>query len=207
MDERQFATMFAELYPVVLGYAARRTDWHVAEDVASQALTIAWRRGDALPETLEERRAWLIVVARNLLANAQRSRLRADGLDRRLRAGLAAGIPVAEHDPADIVADRELASGAMRRLSPRDQEILQLVAWEGLELTELAQVLGCTPATASMRVHRARRRLDLLVRAAHAEEGAGQLGATAQTRPAPSSGGAVTRAGAVEPGSSSRGVR
>ena len=33
MHEKQFEAMFAELYPVVLGYAARRTQWHVAEDI------------------------------------------------------------------------------------------------------------------------------------------------------------------------------
>src|SRR5665647_3565312 len=77
VDEDEFAAMYADLYPVVLGYAARRTDWHVAEDIAAQALAIAWHRGDVLPLERDERCAWLIVVARNLLANSQRARMRA----------------------------------------------------------------------------------------------------------------------------------
>ena len=165
MDEDQFAAMYADLYPVVLGYAARRTDWHVAEDIAAQALTIAWHRGDVLPLDRDGRCAWLIVVARNLLANSQRARLRAAHLDVRIRAGLAAGVPMVELDPASIVADRIVASTAMRRLGPRDQEILQLVAWDGLDLTALSRVLGCSSTAAAMRLHRARRRLELLMRA------------------------------------------
>ena len=167
MDEDQFAAMFADLYPVVLGYAARRTDWHVAEDIASQTLAIAWHRGDVLPADRDGRCAWLIVVARNLLANSQRSRLRAAHLDVRIRAGLAAGVPMVELDPAAIVVDRMAASTAMRRLTPRDQEILQLVAWDGLDLTGLARVLGCSSTAAATRLHRARRRLELLLRAGH----------------------------------------
>lgn len=170
VDEDQFAAMFAELYPVVLGYAARRTDWHVAEDVAAQALTVAWHRADVLPEEPDARTAWLIVVARNILANSQRARLRAARLDVRIRAGLAAGVPFVEIDPAEIVTDRMLASSAMRKLAPRDQEILQLVAWDGLDLVALGRVLGCSPGTAAMRLHRARHRLERLVQAGHALE-------------------------------------
>lgn len=166
MDDEQFAAMYAELYPVVLGYLTRRTDWHVAEDVASQALTVAWHRADALPTDPDGRRAWLIVVARNLLANSQRSRLRAARLDLRIRAALAAGVPTVEIDPADVVADRLLASAAMRGLSPRDQEVLQLVAWEGLDIAGLASVLGCSPTAASTRLHRARHRIEVLLRSA-----------------------------------------
>ena len=169
MDEDQFAAMFADLYPVVLGYAARRTDWHVAEDIAAQALAIAWHRGDILPADRDGRCAWLIVVARNLLANSQRARLRAAHLDVRIRAGLAAGVPMVELDPASIVADRMAASTAMRRLAPRDQEILQLVAWDGLDLTGLSRVLGCSSTAAAMRLHRARRRLELLMRSGQQE--------------------------------------
>jgi RNA polymerase sigma-70 factor (ECF subfamily) len=154
----------------VLGYAARRTDWHVAEDVAAQALTVAWHRADVLPEEPDARTAWLIVVARNILANSQRARLRAARLDVRIRAGLAAGVPFVEIDPAEIVTDRMLASSVMRKLAPRDQEILQLVAWDGLDLVALGRVLGCSPGTAAMRLHRARHRLERLVHAGHALE-------------------------------------
>lgn len=174
MDDEQFAAMFADLYPVVLGYAARRTDWHVAEDIASQTLTIAWHRGDVLPADRDGRCAWLIVVARNLLANSQRARLRAAHLDVRIRAGLAAGVPMVELDPASIVADRMDASAAMRRLAPRDQEVLQLVAWDGLDLTGLSRVLGCSSTAAGMRLHRARRRLELLMRAGRPEDDAAE---------------------------------
>lgn len=174
VDEDEFAAMYADLYPVVLGYAARRTDWHVAEDIAAQALAIAWHRGDVLPLERDERCAWLIVVARNLLANSQRARMRAAHLDVRIRAGLAAGVPMAELDPASIVAERMVASAAMRKLGPRDQEILQLVAWDGLDLTALSRVLGCSSTAAAMRLHRARRRLEMLMRAGHQDaDGAG----------------------------------
>ncbi len=37
-------------------------------------------------------------------------------------------------------------------------ELLRLCAWEGLDGAELAAVLGCTPAAARVRLHRAKRR-------------------------------------------------
>ncbi len=163
MHERQFEAMFSELYPVVLGYAARRTQWHVAEDVAAQVFLVAWHRLDMVPDDDEHRKAWILVVARNVLANSQRTRLRSARLDVRLRAGLAAGVPVVELDPADVVAERLVAGAAMRRLSPRDQEILQLAAWDGLDLDALATVLGCSVGAAAMRLHRARTRLERLL--------------------------------------------
>lgn len=163
VQEQRFEAMFVELYPVVLGYAARRAQWHVAEDVAAQVFLIAWHRLDDVPEDDDHRRAWILVVARHVLANSQRTRLRSSRLDVRLRAGLAAGVPVVELDPADVVAERLVAGAAMRRLGPRDQEILQLAAWDGLGLDELATVLECSPGAAAMRLHRARTRLERLL--------------------------------------------
>lgn len=163
VQEQRFEAMFVELYPVVLGYAARRAQWHVAEDVAAQVFLVAWNRVDDVPEDDDHRRAWILVVARHVLANSQRSRLRSSRLDVRLRAGLAAGVPVVELDPADVVAERLVAGAAMRRLGPRDQEILQLAAWDGLSIEELATVLECAPGAAAMRLHRARTRLERLL--------------------------------------------
>jgi RNA polymerase sigma-70 factor, ECF subfamily len=58
---------------------------------------------------------------------------------------------------------------ALRRLGPRDREVLLLAEWEGLSPAQIAAVLGCLTVTARGRLHRARRRFraafeDLLVR-------------------------------------------
>ena len=52
----------------------------------------------------------------------------------------------------------------MAKLSPRDQEVLQLIAWEDLDITDAAKVLGCSNTTCKVRLHRARRRLELMLR-------------------------------------------
>ncbi|WP_233257810.1 RNA polymerase sigma factor [Micromonospora sp. S4605] len=49
---------------------------------------------------------------------------------------------------------------ALATLADLDQEILRLVGWEELTVSEAAQVLGCTRTTAAVRLHRARRRLN-----------------------------------------------
>ena len=48
---------------------------------------------------------------------------------------------------------------ALAGLSERDRELLMLMAWEGLELRQAAEVLGVRPNTLAVRFHRARRRL------------------------------------------------
>jgi DNA-directed RNA polymerase specialized sigma24 family protein len=47
---------------------------------------------------------------------------------------------------------------ALARLPEGDRELLTLIAWEGLTRDELSVALGCTRATARVRLHRARRR-------------------------------------------------
>jgi RNA polymerase sigma-70 factor (ECF subfamily) len=54
---------------------------------------------------------------------------------------------------------------ALATLSDLDQEILRLVGWEELTVTEAAQVLGCTRTTAAVRLHRARKRLTMAMAA------------------------------------------
>jgi RNA polymerase sigma-70 factor (ECF subfamily) len=65
------------------------------------------------------------------------------------------------HDPAERPG-AELRS-ALGRLSSDDQEILRLVAWEGLSHAEAGQALGCSANAAAIRLHRARRRLERAV--------------------------------------------
>ena len=55
-------------------------------------------------------------------------------------------------DLAEVVA-------ALRELRPEEQEVLRLAAWEGLTNAELAVALDCSENAATIRLHRARKRL------------------------------------------------
>jgi RNA polymerase sigma-70 factor (ECF subfamily) len=64
---------------------------------------------------------------------------------------------VAGQDPG--VLEPGVLRAALASLSEDDQEVLRLVAWDGLAPAEVAVVLGCTPVAARTRLHRARSRL------------------------------------------------
>ena len=52
---------------------------------------------------------------------------------------------------------------AWQRLSEGDREVLALIAWEELSVAEASRVVGCPAAVLSVRLHRARRRLERLL--------------------------------------------
>lgn len=153
---QRFEAIFNVCHPRVLAYARRRTDdGALAEEVVSETFLIAWRRFADLPT---EPLPWLLGTARKVLANQRR------GADRRAPDGPT--IPIEQVGDADSVqpipdrlAERQAFATAFAALRPADREVLALVAWDGLEPREAGPVLGCTAATFSLRLYRARRRL------------------------------------------------
>lgn len=147
----RFDALFTEHQRHVLAYAMRRAQTLAdAEDVAAETFAIAWRKLDAIPTT--EPLPWLYAVARRVLANHRR------GTGRRER--LAALLRV-EDAPTPMRAGDDLdgpAFAALASLSPADQELLRLVAWEELGNQQIAAVLGITPNAVAIRLHRARAR-------------------------------------------------
>ncbi|MBC9732730.1 RNA polymerase sigma factor [Nocardioides marmotae] len=157
--EDAFRRLYATHFDAVLGFALRRVDRpEDAADVAADTFLVAWRRlahAPAEPET----RPWLYGVARRVLANHRRGEGRRSALGDRLRRELATVAP----DPSADVVQRADVTAAMRRLSGRDQEVLQLHLWEGLESREIAEVLGLTTVVVRPRLSRARARLRALL--------------------------------------------
>lgn len=117
----------------------------------AEVFAIVWRKGE-LPDNP---RAWLLGVARRVMANQVRARRRRDALADRVRAHPA---PPAE-DGVRLVGELDELRRALALLRPADREVIALLAAAELSTAEVAQVLGCTTATAATRVHRARRRL------------------------------------------------
>ncbi|PZS02961.1 MAG: hypothetical protein DLM56_10650 [Pseudonocardiales bacterium] len=155
-DQERFVALYRRHYDDVLRYARRRIDEESARDVTAETFLVALRRSSAVPA---EPLPWLYGEARRMVANAQRTQRRAGRLDARLYAAALAGVPTAQPDPADEVGERLRIQQALARRSPRDQEVIQLVAWEWLDINDVARVVGCSPAAATVRMHRARRRL------------------------------------------------
>ena len=54
---------------------------------------------------------------------------------------------------------------ALSSLGAADQEILMLIAWDGLSRAQAAAALGVAPGTLAVRLYRARRRLERARRA------------------------------------------
>lgn len=121
----------------------------------SEAFLIAWRRRHVLPEPPLP---WLLVTARNLIADSRRRYVRAASGD----VQLARLVSLAStHDAVgEEVSRRQSLVRALGTLSPDDREALLMIAWDGLSATEAAQVVGCSTATFNVRLHRARKRLE-----------------------------------------------
>lgn len=166
----RFESIAAEVAPSVLRYARRRTDPQTAEDVLAETLLVVWRRLDDVPDGAEL--PWCYAVARNQLANAERSARRQRGLVARIvrldRPQLAT-----LDEPSDPALHEALA-----RMRADDRELLRLWAWEDLTPVEIATVLGTTPNAVNIRLHRTRGRLRTLLAADGKEAAdAGQEGA------------------------------
>lgn len=153
--EDRFAGLYADHFTAVLGYCLRRADRpEDAADVCADTFLVVWRRLDHVPRG-DEARPWMYGVARRTLANHRRGERRRTSLGRRLREELAAVVPA--HD--DEVAASTDVDRALERLSGRDQEVLRLHLWEGLESREIAEVLGLSTVVVRPRLSRARARL------------------------------------------------
>ncbi len=150
--EERFRALHAATHTDLLRFVKRRIPDDDADDVVSGTYLIAWRRFKDLPD---DARPWLFGIARNLLANRSRLRLRRSAVDVRMVTDLA----TAEADRAPGVDARVDLVRAWWGLSAADREVLALVAFDGLTDVQAAAVLGCRPATFRMRLTRARSRL------------------------------------------------
>jgi RNA polymerase sigma-70 factor (ECF subfamily) len=148
----RFRAIYDANYHRILGYALRRAGPEDAHDLVAETFLVTWRRLEEVPEG-EAALLWLYGTARRVLANQRRAVRRRVRLRARLRAEPALDIPIAAPDRG-----LNAAAAAFARLRPEDRELLALVAWEGLEAGEIAEVCGCSPNAARIRVHRARRR-------------------------------------------------
>lgn len=156
-DTAAFEEMFDEHDRAVLAYALRRcANAADAEDAVAETFAIAWRRLARVPGGAEAR-PWLYGVCRRVLANQRRGEARR----RRLFGRLIGHVPATHATATEGSGPARPAIEALGHVRDDDQELLRLVAWEGLRHAEIATVLGITANAVAIRVHRARARFEL----------------------------------------------
>lgn len=149
----RFAALFAAHYGAVHAYSSRRVGPDAADEIAAETFLVAWRRFDDLPT---EPLPWLYGVARNIVRRHRaKTGRQLQTLEALERAPIMALEIADDHDPG--------LGAAWGKLRAADQEVLALIAWEELSVAEAARVLGCPAPVFSVRLHRARRRLERLL--------------------------------------------
>jgi RNA polymerase sigma-70 factor (ECF subfamily) len=161
-DPEAFEAFYREHLQSVLRYATRRTrDPHAAADLVADVFLAAI---GAAPGYREERGtpiAWLHGIARNVAASQNRRAARIWAAE-----GRVAGHRMLDGDDITRLEERIDAERASRQLLERiallptgPREVLELVAVDGLTVTEAAKALGISQVAARVRLHRARKAL------------------------------------------------
>lgn len=139
---------------IVARRLAARLAPHDADDVLQDALMRAWRRRATYDPQRGTVRAWLC----GIVADQCRQRRRRE----RDVGGLAATMPAALRDQSGAV-EIELA---IRRLSPRQRQVVELYYFVGLSVTEVASALRIGEGTVKSTLADSRDRLRSLLEVA-----------------------------------------
>jgi RNA polymerase sigma-70 factor (ECF subfamily) len=163
-DASSFGILFDRHARAIYNFCFRRCgNWAVAEDLTSVVFLEAWRRRSIYLEN-ESALPWLYGIAVNVTRSQRRSLSRYQAALSRLPA------PDDVPDQADDVVGRGDDADRMRdvlaaiqQLPQREQDVIALVAWEGLSYEGAAAALGIPVGTVRSRLSRGRRRLQELI--------------------------------------------
>ncbi|SHN45627.1 ECF subfamily RNA polymerase sigma factor, BldN family [Cryptosporangium aurantiacum] len=166
-DASAFARIYDRYFDTVYRYISYRIGSRtVAEDLTSEVWLRALRRIGSVTWQGRDLGAWLVTIARNLIADhykSARARLEvttADMLDADDEAPGPEGRPEAE---VITRLDNATLLDAVRRLNPEQQECITLRFLQGLSVTETAQIMGKNDGAIKALQYRAVRTLGRLL--------------------------------------------
>jgi RNA polymerase sigma factor (sigma-70 family) len=161
-DPDAFEAFYREHLPWVRRFVARRVDDpHAAADLTADIFLAVIDSAASYRPSAGAPAAWLAGVARNVVADHFRRRVREARATARV-SGRALLDDHALERLAERIDGERMTRELYRSLAglPNSQRaVVELVAVDGLSLTEAAQALGISAGNARVRYHRARARL------------------------------------------------
>lgn len=155
-DEAGFATLWRELHPRLLRYLRSRGD-DAADDLAAETWMHVVRGLPTFQGEFADFRAWLFTIARHRAVDQGRARTRGLTLvsvaDPAGSGGRLPSAPSAEQE----VAENDATAAALRlvaTLPPTQAEMVILRVVAGLDVAEVARLMGKRPGAVRVGVHR-----------------------------------------------------
>lgn len=138
-------------------FVASRVAHQYVDDICSEVIAISWQKRENLPADDSDDRDPLL----GFLFSTARFQIK--NLERRLNTSYKhmdhfAASAIADSAETEALRD-EAAVLAFKALSPKDRDLLIMVAWDGLTVPQVAHILGITENNVSVRLTRARARL------------------------------------------------
>jgi RNA polymerase sigma-70 factor (ECF subfamily) len=161
---QEFEQLYAQYSREIWALAyARWMDAHLALDIMQEAFLRLWRQWEE-GDIIDNPRAWLSRVARNLAEDAAKSAFRRHGTHtHEVFNGVMAPQP-SPSERAEQVEQFARVRQLLQELPPADREILTLrYAWD-YDTQQIAEYLNIAVTAVHMRLSRARQRLATLLR-------------------------------------------
>ena len=137
---------------------ARWLDADMAMDIAQEAFLRLWKSWEA-GESIQNPRAWLLRVARNLAEDYAKSAFRRNGTQPPEHLNGVHGRHVLPLDRMEREETYTLVRGLLDELQPADREVLTLRYAFDYDAQKIAEILGIQTTAVHMRLSRARQRL------------------------------------------------
>jgi len=166
-DEEAFRSLFASYAPFAMALAVRVVrQTQLAEEIVQEAFLTLWRNPGVFDERRGSVRAWLMTMVHHRAVDV----VRREEAQRRRSHEMVARIHEETEDPTEAVveavaapAERDAIRTALRSLPDDQREVLQLMYFDGLSQSQIAQKTGAPLGTVKSRALLGMRRMRSMV--------------------------------------------
>lgn len=163
-DESAFRQVYNDTFPVIMKVAYHVTyNVDVAEDICQEAFIRFYDKDMTFP-TMEDARFWLIRVTKNLSINHVKKKARENASIEKMKKVPSSDNPFRDGASELLMKESQQAvRRAVAQLPEMYRMVIVLKEYADLDYRQIAKVMNISESNVKVRVHRARRELEVLL--------------------------------------------
>lgn len=163
-DEAAFKQVYAEAFPILMKIAYHVTyNADVAEDICQDAFIRFYDKDMTFP-SMEDAKFWLIRVIKNLSINYVKKKAREAASIEKIKKAPTSDNPFKDGASELLMKESQQAvRKAVAQLPEMYRMVIVLKEYADLDYKQIAKVMNISESNVKVRVHRARRELEVLL--------------------------------------------